>query len=114
VNRGKGSAIRTGIQAASGDYIIIQDADLEYDPNEYNLLLKPMIEGFADAVYGSRFTGDKPHRVLFYFHSVGNKFLTSLSNLLTNVNMTDMESCYKLFRADILKNIKLKEKPIWF
>lgn len=113
-NRGKGAAIHTGIQAATGDFIIIQDADLEYDPNEYNLLLKPMIEGFADAVYGSRFTGDKPHRVLFYFHSVGNKFLTSLSNLLTNVNMTDMESCYKLFRADILKNIKLKENRFGF
>jgi glycosyltransferase involved in cell wall biosynthesis len=113
-NRGKGAAIRTGIQAATGDFIIIQDADLEYDPREYNLLLKPVLEGFADVVYGTRFGGDKPHRVLFYFHSVGNKFLTFLSNLLTNINISDMETCYKLFRSDIIKNIKLKENRFGF
>jgi len=113
-NMGKGAALKTGISASTGDLIIVQDADLEYDPREYNLLLKPVLEGFADVVYGSRFVGSQPHRVLFFFHSVGNKFLTFLSNLFTNINITDMESGYKLFRADILKKIRLKERGFGF
>lgn len=113
-NRGKGAALHTGIRSATGDFIIVQDADLEYDPREFNLLLQPILDGFADVVYGSRFVGGKPHRVLFFFHTIGNRFLTFLSNLLTNVNMSDMETCYKLFKSDIIKNIHLREKRFGF
>ena len=114
VNQGKGAAIHTGIAAATGSYIIIQDADLEYDPSEYRILLEPIINGRADVVFGSRFIGGKPHRILFFWHTIGNKLLTFISNLFSNLNLTDMETCYKLFRADIIKSIQLKEKSFGF
>jgi len=114
VNQGKGAALRTGFQRVTGDMVIVQDADLEYDPREYSRLVKPILDGKADVVYGSRFMGDEPHRVLYFWHRAGNGFLTLLSNMLTNLNLTDVETCYKVFKRDVIQSIEIEEDRFGF